>query len=35
MVAKTNDIDDLQPLMPRVREAVGKLAPGTVVKIQI
>lgn len=35
MVAKTNDIDDLQPLMPRVREAVGKVAPGTVVKIQI
>ena len=33
MVARTNDINDLQPLMPRVREAIGKVAPGTVVKI--
>ena len=24
MAARTNDIDDLRPLMPRVREAVGK-----------
>ena len=35
MVAKTNDIDDLQPLMPRVREALGEITPGRVVKVQI
>jgi len=35
MVAKSNDIDDLQPLMPQVREALEKASSGEVVKVQI
>jgi len=35
MVAATNDIDDLRPLMPRVRETLSSASPGTIVKIQI
>ena len=35
MVAATNDIDDLRPLMPRVREVLGQISPGNVVKVQI
>jgi hypothetical protein len=35
MVAKTNDIDDLRPLMSRVREALGKAVPENVITIQI
>ncbi len=35
MVAATNDIDDLRPLMSRVREVLGQTSPGNVVKIQI
>ena len=31
--AKSNDIDDLRPLMPRVREVLEKASPGNVVKI--
>jgi hypothetical protein len=35
MIAKTNDIGDLQPLMPRVRQALDNVPPGTLVKVQI
>ena len=35
MVARSNDIDDLRPLMPRVREMLNNACPGTVVKVQI
>lgn len=35
MVAVSNDIDDLRPLMPRVRETLGNAAPGTLVKVKI
>jgi hypothetical protein len=35
MVAATNDIDDLRPLMPRVRETLSSASPGTIVKVQI
>lgn len=35
MVAATNDINDLRPLMPRVREALSSTSPGTIVKVQI
>jgi hypothetical protein len=35
MVARSNDIDDLLPLMPRVRETLNSAAPGTVVKVKI
>jgi hypothetical protein len=35
MVAKSNDIDDLQPLMSAVRERLDHPAPGTVVKVKI
>jgi hypothetical protein len=35
MAAKTNDIDDLRPLMSRVREALEKAVPGNVITIQI
>ena len=35
MVAMSNDIDDLRPLMPRVRETLNSASPGTVVKVKI
>ena len=35
LAAKSNDIDDLRPLMPRVREVLGEITPGRVVKVQI
>lgn len=35
MVVASNDIDDLRPLMPRVRETINSAAPGTLVKIKI
>jgi hypothetical protein len=35
MVAATNDIDDLRPLMPRVRQTLNSAAPGSIVKVQI
>ena len=35
MVAASNDIDDLRPLMPRVRETLGNASPGTLVKVKI
>ena len=35
MGAKTNDIDDLRPLIPRVLEVLRSVSPGDVVKIQI
>lgn len=35
MVAATNNIDDLRPLMPRVRETLSSASPGTIVKVQI
>lgn len=35
MIAASNDIDDLRPLMPRVRETLSSASPGTVVKVKI
>lgn len=35
MVARSNDIDVLRPLMPRVRETLNSASPGTVVKVKI
>jgi len=35
LVAATNDIDDLRPLMPRVRETLNSVSPGIIVKVQI
>ena len=35
MVANSNDIDDLHPLMPKVREALEKASTGEVVSVQI
>jgi len=35
MVATSNDIDDLRPLMPLVRETLNSASPGTVVKVKI
>jgi hypothetical protein len=35
MVARSNDIDDLRPLMPHVRETLNSASPGTVVKVKI
>ncbi|MBI2347232.1 MAG: DUF5615 family PIN-like protein [Deltaproteobacteria bacterium] len=35
MVAATNDIDDLRPLMPRVRETLTSVSPGSIVKVQV
>ena len=35
MVATSNDIDDLRPLMPRVRETLISDSPNSVVKIKI
>jgi hypothetical protein len=33
LAAKSNDIDDLHPLMPRVRDILEQASPGNVVKI--
>ena len=35
MVAASNDIDDLRPLMPHVRESLDNVSPGTVVNVKI
>ena len=35
MVAATNDIDDLRPLMPQVRQALEKSSLGSIVRVQI
>ncbi len=35
MVAATNDIDDVRPLMPRVRETLGSASPGNIIRVQI
>jgi len=35
MVAATNDIDDLRPLMPRVRETLSSVSPGSIVRVPI
>lgn len=35
MVATSNDIDDLRPVMPRVREMLSSASAGTVVKVKI
>lgn len=35
MVAATNDIDDIRPLMPRVRETLGSASPGSIIRVQI
>lgn len=34
MVAMSNDIDDLQPLMPKVQQALEKTSPGNILKVQ-
>ena len=34
MVARSNDIDDLRPLMPKVRDALVKATRGQIVKVQ-
>lgn len=31
--ARSNDIDDLRPLLPRLRKALGGVRPGSVVQI--
>ena len=35
MVATSNDIDDLRPLMPRVRETLDSVSPGIFFKVRI
>ena len=35
MIAKSNDIDDLRPLTPQVRNALEKRSPGDFVRVQI
>ena len=35
MAAATNDIDDLRPLMPRVRETLSSISPRSIIKVQI
>ena len=35
MVATSNDIDDLRPLMPRVRETLNSVSPGILFKVKI
>jgi hypothetical protein len=35
MVAATNDIDDVRPLMPRVRETLGSASPRSIIRVQI
>jgi len=35
MAAKSNDIDDLRPLMSQVCEALKKTSPGNIVRVQI
>jgi hypothetical protein len=35
MLATSNDIDDLRPLMPRVREALSSVSPGILFKVKI
>jgi hypothetical protein len=35
MVATSNDIDDLRPLMPRVRETLNGVSPGMLFKVKI
>ncbi len=35
VAAKSNDIDDLRPLMSQVRGALEKTSPGNIVRVQI
>jgi len=35
MVATSNDIEDLRPLMPQVRETLNSVAPGILFKVKI
>jgi hypothetical protein len=35
MVAATNDIDDLRPLKPRVRETLSSASPRTLIRVPI
>lgn len=35
MVATSNDIDDLRPLMPRMRETLNSVSPGILLKVKI
>jgi hypothetical protein len=33
MVAPSNDIDDLHPLLPSVVEALGRIQPGQIIRV--
>ena len=33
MMAPSNDVDDLRPLLPSVQEALAKLRPGEIVRV--
>jgi hypothetical protein len=35
MVATSNDIDDLRPLIPQVRETLNSVSPGILLKVKI
>lgn len=35
MVAKSNDVDDLRPLIPQVRDVLEKTSPGNIVRVRI
>ena len=35
MVATSNDIDDLRPLMPQLRETLSDASPGILLKVKI
>lgn len=35
MVTKSNDIDDLLPLISQVREVLEKTSPGNIIRVQI
>ena len=34
MVAPSNDIDDIRPLLPGVEEALAKLRPGEIIRVR-
>ena len=35
MVAPSNDIDDLRPLLPLVMEALGQVQPGQIIRVGV
>jgi hypothetical protein len=34
IVAASNDIDDLRPMLPRVRETLAQIRPGEIVRVE-